>query len=184
MMMMMIVALVLLPLLLKVSSQSIKHKYDHDDGHADEDHEMFVRTYSSLFNSDTSKRYSSSNDIVNEHNRILDSFSSNRTSSSSSSSSQSSFVLNLQENCGSICHHKVSVYLNSLSPSSSSVFRPLSSSSSSSSSLHDDRYSIINVDKALVLASLDNIERLTSRYNYYHYHYYHYYHYHYYHYYH
>ena len=158
--MMMIVALFILLLLLKVSSQSINHN-DHNDH--DDDHEMFVRTYSSLFNSNTRKRYSSSDDIVNEHNRILMSFYSNRTSSSSSSS-QTSFVLNLQQNCGSICHDKVSVYLNTLSSSSSSVFRPLSLSSLSSSSLNDDRYSIINVDKALVLASLDNIERLASRY--------------------
>lgn len=153
---MLLCLLVLVLLLHSVNSQSIySTSIDNDHSLSNEKHERFILTSSLLFNSNTRRRHATDHDIINEHERIL----RNLSSSSLSSSIQSSFVINLQENCGSKCHNKVSNYLSTISPSSSSVFRPSSSG--------NGRYNVINVDKALVLASLHNIESLLQRYPYY-----------------
>jgi subtilisin family serine protease len=126
------------------------------------EHIDFIKSYSSLFNSNINKKYNNNNDIIIEHERLLSNILKNETLLTK----QLPYVLNLNENCGSICHDKLSLYLTNITPLSSLLLSKRSHSSYSFVT-KNERYNIINIDKALILTSLDNISKMIEKYPYY-----------------
>lgn len=146
------VLVLILILIQNINSQSIYGDIRNND------HIEFISTYSSLFYSNIKKKYNDYNDIIIEHERLLSSIVKNQ----SLSSSQRPYVLNLKQDCGSVCHHKISLYLARITSLSTSTSLLLSKRSDL-----NDRYNIINVDKALLSTSLNNINKIIEKYPYY-----------------
>ena len=168
MIILLLLLLLLLLLSININSQSVYSNSNSNNGNIikikNNEHYDFIKSYSLLFNSDVTRKYSNSDDVIIEHERLLSAILNNVTLSTT----QRPYVLNLMEDCGGICHYKLSRYLTSItSLSPSSLLLSKKTYSPYSFADQNERYKILKIDKALLLTSLDNIHKIIEKYPYY-----------------